>query len=266
MAKLGRAAPAFLLRSLTTMSDREDKEESVFFVVGPPRSGSTLLARMIGAHSKIYSRPEPHMLTPLACLGYYDKVEKAPYDAILAAQSIRQFVDDLPSGEQDYIDACRAYTDTLYQRMLSTRPDASYFLDKTPAYALILDFMSKIYPRAKYVVLTRHPLAVFSSYAESFFDSDYAAAHTYNPILERYVPAIAKFLRSRSVPIHHVVYERMVADPETALAGVFAFLGVANEPGAVNYGEHAKPVEKGLGDQSCGRFAGDPVPPKDPGS
>lgn len=222
-------------------------DEKVFFVVGPPRSGSTLLARMLGSHSKVYSRPEPHLLTPLAHLGYYAKVDKAPYDAVLAAESTREFVTDLPHGEQDYIDACRGYTDVLYHRMLSKRPDAKLFLDKTPAYSLILDFMARIYPRAKYVILTRHPLAVFSSYAESFFDSDYQAAQRYNPILERYVPAIAKFLREKKAPTYHVVYEKMVADPEAMLSEIFGFLGLDHEPQAVNYGEFEH-EEKGLGD------------------
>jgi hypothetical protein len=223
------------------------EEEKVLFVIGSPRSGSTLLARMIGSHSLIASRGEPHMLTPLAHLGYYAKVDKAPYDAILAAESIRGFVEDLPNGEQDYIDACRAYTDKLYLSMLATQPEKKYFLDKTPAYALVLDFVSRIYPEAKYVVLTRHPLAVFSSYAESFFDSDYQAAHDYNPILERYVPAIAKFLRERKAPIYHVVYEKLVADPEPMMKEVFGFIGVPHEAAAVNYGEHEH-VDRGLGD------------------
>lgn len=229
------------------MTNAGSQSDDVFFVVGSPRSGSTLLARMLGSHSQIYSRPEPHMLTPLAHLGFYEKVEKAPYDAVLAAESIRQFVEDLPGGEQDYIDACRAYTDTLYSRALSTRPDCRYFLDKTPAYGLILDFIARIYPNAKFVVLTRHPLAVFSSFAESFFDSDYEAAHNYNPITERYVPAIAKFIRRKPAPIYHVVYENMVADPEKTLGEIFEFLDLPNEPDAVNYGEKSH-VEKGLGD------------------
>jgi len=222
-------------------------DEKVFFVVGPPRSGSTLLARMLGSHSKVYSRPEPHLLTPLAHLGYYAKVDKAPYDAVLAAEATREFVADLPHGEQDYIDACRAYADVLYHRMLSTQPHAQLFLDKTPAYSLILDFMARVYPRAKYVILTRHPLAVFSSYSESFFDSDYQAAQDYNPLLDRYVPAIAKFLRDAKVPLYHVVYEKLVADPEAMLTEIFAFLGLEHEPRAVNYGEFEH-VEKGLGD------------------
>jgi hypothetical protein len=219
----------------------------VLFVIGSPRSGSTLLARMIGAHPLIFGRPEPHLLTPLAHLGYYAKVDKAPYDAVLAAEAQREFVAALPRGEQDYIDACRAYCDTLYQRMLATKPEKQLFLDKTPAYALVLDFIARVYPTAKYVVLTRHPLAVFSSYAESFFNGDYAAAHAYNPILERYVPAIARFLRARPVPIYHVVYEELVADPERLLAEIFAFIGVPNEPAAVEYGRQ-EPAAPGLGD------------------
>lgn len=219
----------------------------VTFVIGPPRSGSTLLARMIGSHSLIMGRPEPHLLTPLAHLGYYAKVDKAPYDAVLAAEAQREFVAALPGGEQDYRDACRAYCDMLYGRMLGTQPGKQLFLDKTPAYALVLDFIARIYPDAKYVVLTRHPLAVFSSYAESFFNGDYAAAHAYNPLLERYVPAIAAFLRERPAPVYHVVYEQLVADPERVLGEIFAFLGVPNEPQAVEYGRH-EPVAEGLGD------------------
>lgn len=222
-------------------------EPKVIFVIGPPRSGSTLLARMIGSHSLIMGRPEPHLLTPLAHLGYYAKVDKAPYDAVLAAEAQREFVAALPGGEQDYLDACRAYCDTLYERMLATTPGKRLFLDKTPAYSLVLEFIAKVYPDAKFVVLTRHPLAVFSSYAESFFNGDYAAAHAYNPLLERYVPAIATFLRTRPAPIQHVVYEQLVADPERVLGEIFAFLGVPNEPQAVEYGRH-EPVATGLGD------------------
>lgn len=222
-------------------------EEKVLFVVGSPRSGSTMLARMISSHSLIYGRPEPHLITPLAHLGYFANVDKAPYDHVLAAESMKEFVGDLPGGEQDYVDACRAYTDTLYLRMLATKPNKRYFMDKTPAYALVLDFLARVYPNARYVVLTRHPLAVFSSFAESFFDSDYQAAHDYNPITERYVPAIARFLRERKAPIYHVVYEKLVADPEPVMKEIFEFLGVPHEPSAVDYGQHQHEA-KGLGD------------------
>jgi len=219
---------------------------SLVFVISPPRAGSTLLQRMMGAHSEIFTHPEPHLITPIAHLGAYANVDKAPYDHINAAEALKAFIQGLPSGEQDYLDALRAYTDTLYGRMLSTS-GSSYFLDKTPANALVLPFLQRLYPDAKYVVLTRHPIAVFSSYANSFFDGDWRGAHAFNPILERYVPAIAVFLRERPVPLLHVAYEDLVMEPAGELERIFAFLGIENDPDAVEYGK-ADPVKRGMGD------------------
>lgn len=218
----------------------------MLFVISPPRSGSTLLQRMIGSHSDVFTHPEPHLITPLAHLGYYRNVDKAPYDHINSAEAMRLFVDGLPRKEEDYLDALRAYADTLYGRMLEPT-GKRYFLDKTPAYALVLDFLAKLYPAAKYVVLTRHPLAIFSSYANSFFDGDWKRAHEFNPIVERYVPAIASFLRERPAPLVHVRYEELVTEPEAHLERIFAFLGLPNEPEAVNYGERFT-AKKGPGD------------------
>ena len=224
-----------------TMNDR------MLFLISTPRSGSTLLQRMIGGHSEVFTHPEPHLMTPLAHLGYFHKVDKAPYDHINSAEAMRSFVQELPRGEADYLDAVRSYADTLYGRMLATS-DKRYFLDKTPAYALVLDFLEKVYPQAKYVVLTRHPLAIFSSFANSFFDGDWQAAHDFNPIVERYVPSIARFVRDRNAPLVHVKYEELVASPEAHLERIFAFLGVENEPEAVNYGQRFESKKAGPGD------------------
>jgi hypothetical protein len=226
----------------------ESMEARLLFVIGPPRSGSTLLMRMLSSHSAIYSRAEPHLLTPLAHLGYYDSVDAAPFDHLQAAQAAREFVADLPQGEQDYLDACRAYMDILYGRMLAARGKGKQcFLDKTPANALVLPFIAKLYPHARYIVLTRHPGAIFSSYANSFFDGDYAAARRFNPILNRYVPAMARLLRERQVPLIQVGYEQLVQQPETEMRRVFVFLGLPFEAGTIEYGQHQHDA-KGLGD------------------
>ncbi len=223
-------------------------ETKLLFVIGPPRSGSTLLMRMLSSHSAIYSRAEPHLLTPLAHLGFYDTVERAPFDHLQAQNAVREFVADLPRGEEDYLDACRAYADVLYGRMLAARGSGKpFFLDKTPANALVLPFIAKLYPRARYVVLTRHPAAIWSSYANSFFDGDYVAARAFNPILNRYVPAMARFLRDRPVPLARVAYEDLVQRPEDEMRRVLAFLELPFEADTVEYGRHEHDT-KGLGD------------------
>lgn len=228
-------------------SSMGDVQERLIFLVGAPRSGTTLLARILAAHGEVLGRAEPHLLTPLAHLGFYGRVDKAPYDPFNAEQAIRGFVADLPRGEQDYLDALRAYTDALYGRMLATRPDKKYFLDKTPAYALVLPFVARLYPRAHYVVLTRHPIAVLTSYVTSFFDGDYEVALAHNPILARYVPALATFLRERPVRLHHVRYEEFVRDPEAGFRSLCEAIGLPFAAGAIEYGRSGEGFE-GLGD------------------
>lgn len=222
-------------------------QDRLIFVLSPPRAGSTLLQHMLGSHSQIFTFPEPHLVTPLAFLGYYDLVDKAPYDHIHAAEAIKLFVQGLPRGEADYLDAVRAYADTLYGRMLGTS-SKRYFLDKTPAYALVLPFLTRLYPDAHYVVLTRHPLAVASSYAGSFFEGDWAAANRFNPVVNRYVPAIAALLREPPRHTLHISYEALVRDPHAQLAKLCAFLELDFEASMVEYGDHYRPVPGGRGD------------------
>lgn len=223
---------------------------NMLFVIGAPRSGTTMLERILASHSAIMGGPEPHLLTPLAHLGVWDKVDRAPYDHVLAAESQKLFVDALPNKEQDYWEACRAYCDVLYGRYLATS-GKSICMDKTPAYALVLPFMAKVFPDAKYVVITRHPIATFSSYANSFFDGDYQAAQQYNPILNRYVPALAAFLRQKDTPYFHVKYEDLVKNPEAWMERIYDYIGVPFEKESIEYGKNASEdahPKKGLGD------------------
>jgi hypothetical protein len=222
------------------------------FLIGAPRSGSTLLARMLGAHSAVFAPAEPHLMPPLAHLGVHERVDQAPYDPVITQQGLRHFVSLLPEGEADWLAALRLATDRLYDRALATS-GRTRFLDKTPAYALVLDFLAKLYPDAKYLVLTRHPIAVWSSYVDSFFDGDAEAAHARNPVLERYVPAIARFLRERPVALHAVRYEALVSDPEAELRRICEFLGLPFEPGMVEYGRSEEAAPK------AGRGLGDPI-------
>lgn len=220
----------------------------LIFVIGPPRGGTTLLMRLLNAHSEVDGRPEPHLLTPLAHLGYFAHVDKAPYDPFQSHLAARSLVQALPAGEEDYVQALRAYADTVYERLL----DASgkrVLVDKTPEYALVLPFLKRVYPGATYVVLTRHPFAVWCSYARSFFDDDWEVALDHNPILARYIPAIAGFLRDEVPHRVHVRYEDLVQRPEAELARICATAGLPMEPSMVDYG--AVPVE--------GRGPGDPV-------
>ena len=122
-------------------------QDRLIFLIGAPRSGTTLLARMLSRALADRGRAEPHLITPIAHLGYFARSRRRPTTRINVEQAIREFVAELPRGEDDYLDALRAYTDTLYGQMMARRPGKRFFLDKTPAYALVLPFLAKLYPR-----------------------------------------------------------------------------------------------------------------------
>ena len=245
-------------------------QDRLIFLIGSPRSGSTLLSRVMGAHSKIYAPEEPHLITPIAHLGYYDNVESAAYDPVITRQAARTLVAALPRGESEYLDALRAYTDAIYRGLFESQtnsplasepssttskigPNHSYLLDKTPAYALSLDFLVRLYPEARYVVLTRNPIAVWSSFVDSFFDGDDGAAHAHNPLLERYVPAIARFLQTSPVPFYHARYEELVQSPDEEARKICDFLEIEFESEMVDYG--SSPGARG----ESTRGLGDPI-------
>lgn len=221
----------------------------MLFIIGAPRSGTTMLERMLSSHSMIQGGPEPHILTPLAYTGVWDKVNKAPYDYILSSLAQRSFVENLPNKEQDYWDACRAYCDLLFSQHL-LKSGKPICLDKTPAYALILPFLTKVYPDANYIVLTRHPVATFLSFANSFFDGDYKVAHEHEYLLNNYVPAIANFLKQSETPYFQVSYENLVKDPEKWMSEISSYIDIPFESNTINYGKtKLDPIrKKGLGD------------------
>jgi hypothetical protein len=205
-----------------------------------------MLERMLSAHSLVRGGPEPHLLTPLAHLGVWRNVDKAPYDHIVAGIGQKDFVAQLPNGERDYWQACRAYADALYSSYMAGRPEM-VFVDKTPEYATVWPFLKNVFPDAKYIVITRHPAAIFSSFANSFFDGDYELTHEHDPLFERYIPAIAQLLRDEDVNSLHIRYEDLVADPESYGRKLCEFLELEFETAVVNYGESGA-QQGGLGD------------------
>lgn len=229
--------------------------EDLILVVSPPRSGSTMLQRILGSHSAVQTHPEPHVLTPLAFNGYYHQIGRADYNHEVAAQALREFVDFLPSGEEDYLDACRAYCEVLYGRARAIG-SKSYFLDKTPNYAdTILPYIARLLPRAHVIVLTRHPVAQLASMADTFYEGDFHKAHALRDCFSTFIPHIANFMRDGAMPYMHVRYEDLVCNPEIEIRRLLDFMGLPFESACLTFGDRPH-ITKTFGDPKIGRHRG----------
>ncbi len=135
------------------------------FLLSLPRSGSTLVQRILAAHEGIATVSEPWLLLPwLGPLRATLPDAGAWHPGICDA--LEDFTAALPRGVEDYRDAVHDAALRLYAR--AAPPEARFFVDKTPPYVMIIDEIAHTFPEARLVFLWRNPLSVVSSVIETF--------------------------------------------------------------------------------------------------
>jgi hypothetical protein len=134
------------------------------FLFSLPRTGSTLVQRVLATHPEVDTVSEPWLLLPLL-YGLREEGARAEYWHVTAAQAIGDFTRELPNGRDDYLDEVRRLALNLYGK--AAQPGATYFIDKTPHYHLIAGQLIQLFPDARFIFLWRDPLSVVSSLIDS---------------------------------------------------------------------------------------------------
>jgi Sulfotransferase family len=131
-----------------------------------PRSGSTLVQRVLASHPQVSTVSEPWFLLPLV-YSMKDKGIYAEYNHHALTLAIQDLCRQLPGGESDYRSAIRSFALDLYSS-LNPGGTARYFVDKTPRYHLIVEDLFELFPDGRFVFLWRNPLAITASMVESW--------------------------------------------------------------------------------------------------
>lgn len=217
-----------------------------FFVVGMPRAGTTLLARMFDQHSAHCVFPEALLFRLL----YYFGCEKQ----FTQPWQYHLFMNVLYAGFVRYDDpaawcvASVASQQPHYNgstRLLLNKLAASYcheknaqtWGEKTPVHALHLPEMYALYPNAKLVCLVRDPRDVLVSHAtrwnEGKFDSRFVFAKAAS--LKNYFHAMKHANPFPEASQVWVRYEDITCDPEAQLTRLCEHLEVPFEPGMLEF-------------------------------
>ncbi len=190
------------------------------FIFSLPRSGSTLVQRILASDPQISTANEPWILLPLIYARRGHGIA-ADYDHGVMTQAIDGFCNILPNGAEDFDEAIRNFAISLYEK----QGTGQYFLDKTPRYASIAPEICKVFPDAKIIFLWRNPLAIMASMIETW------GAGRWN--LFRYqvdiFDGIEGLLRARKAAgsdCIDIVYENFVVAPEEALSKIEKDLGI----------------------------------------
>lgn len=186
------------------------------FVVGLPRTGTTLVAELLGRHPDVRNRGELPTLAYLA-------ERLAGLDATQRAAAVD--------------DAAAIYLAHL------RRDDAPArcYIDKNPLNFRYLDTIAGMFPDARVIHCRRKARdTALSIWSQSFAHDDYGFAADFHDIAAMATGCdelMAHWQRSLSIPIITIDYEQVAADPATTIAQLVAQLGLTPfDPAQADHG------------------------------
>lgn len=229
------------------MNFREYANDSGFFILGVPRSGTTLLSVILDAHPDIAVPPETHFFPTnrsklrlsagvskggieaqvhrLLALPRFNemKLSEASIDAII------DFLDHLPApGEEDmFLAAINAYR---------VEHDKSRWGEKTAPHIFHALHLGRAFPRAQFIHIVRDPRDVSLSWQRAW--SDYSS---FVPLAQwmRASKTMSDFGHRWPERLFEVKYEHLIEEPERIVAHVCEYLNVAYHGDLLSYAEGA---------------------------
>jgi len=228
------------------------------FLVGPPRSGTTLLSLVLSKVPGVRVPPELWVaLSAYRVFHSLNAVSDPASDRVLAEVALREALSD-----EERTRLVAGFLRDAYRRVARRYGNPSLLIDKTPRYYKILDFLAELLPGARFLLMVRHPLDVAASHKERWgIDLELLASPegVCETSFDVYcAPRMLAMARRRLGRRAHVVrYEELVAEPELVLRSVCRFLRVPFSPGMLRYLEE-NPVQNeyeraSLGDRQVWR-------------
>lgn len=205
-----------------------DMGDSPIFVVGFPRSGTTLLEQMLDAHPGLQSMDENPFFNRLAdLLRNHDP----------------RILEDLGVLRQYDVDELRKRYHTMVAERIQRRPDTR-IVDKNPLNMRSLPLIHRLFPEAKFILALRHPCdVILSCYMQNFRSSILAAACTSLERLARsYAQVMTEWLDDVSVLKPDVMisrYEDLVSDFPQQTARIASFLALDDAAPMLRFDQHA---------------------------
>jgi hypothetical protein len=207
---------------------------NLIFIISMPRSGSTLVQRVLGGHPDLVISSEPWvMLNPV--YGIRTKGIETEYDIEWANLGISEFLEHYTDGPEIYDDAIRAFAKALYTNAIE-RAGGKRFIDKTPRYVLIVEDLIRLFPAAKFIFLLRNPLSVLASIVNTQIKNDLWGLDDFREELLRGPDAILRGMELLGDKAIVTRYEQFVSAPETTLKEICRRLDLDYRPGMLEYG------------------------------
>ncbi len=230
----------------------------LFFIIGRPRTGTTLLRSLMDAHKNVIIPLEgPFMLK---FYGKYHKITNWTEEIInefyndLMVKNDMGFItmenwkvdkdrlkNDLLSckGENTFANICKVINGNY---PCSERKESQILGDKNPVYSTKLKYILKLYPTAKFIILTRD----YRDHIQSMHKVDFG--QIISPVLayrwRKFIRDNQKFMIQNPDNFFWIKYEDLAADPHKHLREITDFLGIPYDEGMLDFYKSKNAVQE----------------------
>lgn len=216
----------YLLRKTSAYENEEP-----IFIVGFPRTGTTLVERILGSHSEVYAAGELN--------NFAENLNR----------QISALDQERPANRQQYVESSTRidFAQLGEGYISSTRPhtgNTSRFIDKLPLNFLYCGLILKALPKAKIIHLTRHPMDTCFAVYKTLFKQAYPFSYDLEE-LGHYFLAYQKLMRHwhQCMPgkILDVSYENLTVNQESESRRLVSFCGLAWEDACLEFHKNSAP-------------------------
>jgi tetratricopeptide (TPR) repeat protein len=212
-------------------------DSAPIFIVGLPRSGSTLVEQILASHSSVEGTFElPNVLTMVREFDHANP-ERDAYPESVRAVPLPQFA---MLGRR-YI-----------EETASIRSGRPHFIDKMPNNFSHVGLIHAMLPNATIIDVRRHPMdSCFSTYKQHFAEGQ-SFSYDLDDLGRYYRCYLSLMDHWDSVlpgKVLHLQYEHLVRDPESNIRRLLMHCGLKFEPACLSFHETKRPVRTASSEQ-----------------
>jgi len=211
------------------------------FIVGMPRSGTTLLSTMLDAHPAICIAPETHFFTKCT-VAMKDASTEAREQAIRLLQE-EAGVRDMAITKDEWHTIRSAAGDAPVDvlcallKAYAARSGADIWGEKTPDHLIHVPDLMGAFPDARVLAITRDPRDVYLSQQPMPWNRDTIVETAWT--WRRYAVRVQSYRSSYGDRFHDLRYEDLLRHPERELRCICSFLAVEFNPAMLSFHERA---------------------------
>jgi tetratricopeptide (TPR) repeat protein len=199
--------------------------DAPIFIVGLPRSGSTLVDRILGSHSEVYSAGELHAFA----MALVDAVRRQSGQSNLPRRELIAH-----SARVDFT----ALGSSYMKLAASGVPGAKRFTDKMPLNYLYLGLIRRALPKAKIIHVSRKPMAAGYAMYKMLFQDGYPFSYDLNELGRYYLAYYRLMNHWRKVlpgAVYDLAYEDLVADQAGETRKLLQYCGLEWQDACANF-------------------------------